>query len=185
MSAVIVAIIAGCVALVVAYVNTILAESYRRFRDGSALAASLAGELGAYETAWPTIKKMLDRLSAIADADPRPASLLRPFERPKDLVYESAIGKLGLLDSRTAEGVVFVYSNIGAFRLAFEIICRHESDMTGEELRARCASCIAALERAVSRGAELLPALRERANQPFVTNWPEAAWNALRGRFPV
>jgi hypothetical protein len=43
---VIVALIAGGVTLAVAYINSFLAESYRRFRDGSALAASLAGELG-------------------------------------------------------------------------------------------------------------------------------------------
>jgi len=176
---VIVALIAGGVALAVAYVNSFVAESYRRFRDGSALAASLAGELAAYEAAWPVIAQMLDHMLASTNAQTRPATHLRPFDRPKDLVYETAVGKLGLLGALTAENVVFVYSNIAAFRVAMEVIARDEKEMSNEELRARCLACKAALDRAVTRGSDLLRTLRDRAAQPFVPEWPWAAWAAL------
>jgi hypothetical protein len=40
------------VALLVAWVTAFLAEDYRRFRDGTSLAAALAGELQAYLEAF-------------------------------------------------------------------------------------------------------------------------------------
>lgn len=182
---VIVALIAGTVALVVAYVNSFLAESYRRFRDGSALAASLSGELGAYEAAWPIILNSLDFVINAIDTKARKPTFLRPIERPRDLVYEDAVKKLGLLGAKLPEDVVFVYSNINAFRMAFEIIVSNEKDMTDEELRLRCVACKEAMNRAVSRGAELLRDLRARANAPFVPEWPWAALAAMLNRYPL
>ena len=118
-----VALIAGGVALAVAFVNTFVSESYKRFRDGSTLAASLAGELAAYEDAWPARSDMLKSVASVAAFDKPNLQELRPIERPRDLVYEKSVEKLGLLGARTAEGVVYVYSNINAFRIAFELIC--------------------------------------------------------------
>ena len=63
---------------------------------------------------------------------------MRPIERPKDVVYEKSIDKLGLLGAHAAEGVVYVYSNINAFRIALEIISRDHASMSKEELKARC-----------------------------------------------
>ncbi|HJV25642.1 MAG TPA: hypothetical protein VJ673_08135 [Aromatoleum sp.] len=182
---VIVAVIAGGVALAVAYVNSFLAESYRRFRDGSALAASLAGELAAYEPAWPPIVHVLDSIIAAIDANERKTTFLRPIERPRDLVYEDAVKKLGLLGTDLSENVVFVYSNIGAFRIAMEIIARNEKEMSDEELKLRCIACKDAMTRAVARGADLIGDLRERANKPFAPEWPWAAWIALLNRYSL
>jgi hypothetical protein len=182
---VIVALIAGGVALTVAYVNSFLAESYRRFRDGSALAASLAGELAAYETAWPIIVNMLNSIINAIDSKTRKSTFLRPFERPRDLVFEDRVGKLGLLGVHLAENVVFVYSNIRAFRLAMEIIARDEKEMSDEELRARCVACKDAMDRAVTRGAGLIQDLRKRSSQPFAPEWPWAAWVALLSRYSI
>lgn len=176
---VIAALVAGGVALVVAYVNSFLAESYRRFRDGSALAASLAGELAAYEPAWPIIVNMLDTIIMAVDSKNRKATYLRPIERSRDLVYEDAVKKLGLLGPHFSERVVFVYSNIGAFRIAMEIIARNEKEMSDEELKLRCIGCKDALTRAGDKGSALIKELRERATAPFVPEWPWAAWLAL------
>jgi len=176
---VIVALIAAAVALVVAYVNSFLAESYRRFRDGSALAASLAGELAAYEPAWPMIVNMLNTMIKAVDDKERRAAFLRPFEKPRDFVYEDAVKKLGLLGTRLSEDVVFVYSNIGAFRIAMEIIARDEKDMSDEELKLRCIGCKEVMNRAVTRGTDLIQDLRTRANAPFTPEWPWAVWVAM------
>jgi hypothetical protein len=182
---VIVAFIAGIVAILVAYFNSFLAESYRRFRDGSALAASLAGELAAYEPAWPIIFNMLDGIVKSIDSHKRQPTYLRPFDRPRDFVYEDAVKKLGLLGTELSENLVFVYSNIGAFRVAMEVIARDEKEMTDDELRLRCIACKDAMSRAVSRGTDLILALRTRANAPFTPEWPWTAWLALMSRYPV
>lgn len=179
-----IALIAGAVALTVAYVNSFLAESYRRFCDGSALAASLAGELAAYEPAWPIIVNMLETSISEIDSKARKPTFLRPIERPRDFVYEDAVKKLGLLGTHLSENVVFVYSNIGAFRIAMEIIARDEKEMNDEELRARYVACKEAMGRAVTRGIDLIRELRERANEPFAPEWPWGVWVALLRRYP-
>lgn len=182
---VIVALIAGAVAIAVAYVNSFLAESYRRFCDGSALAASLAGELAAYEPAWPMITNMLNAIVKAVDENERRATFLRPIERPRDFVYEDAVKKLGLLGTSLTENVVFVYSNINAFRIALEIIARDEKNMSDEELKLRCIACNEAMNRAATRGTVLIQDLRTRAGAPFAPEWPWAVWVALFSRYPI
>ena len=182
---IIIALIAGSVALCVAYLNSFLAESFRRFRDGSTLAASLAGELAAYELAWPMIINMMDGIVKDIDSGRRNTKFLRPFEKPRDRVFEDVVGKLGLLGVSLAENIVFVYGNIAAFRVALEIIARDEKDMTDDELRARCIACKDVVLRAVDRGTDLVVTLRDRAHQPFVPEWPWSAWLAFLGHHIV
>lgn len=178
MSAFAVALIGGMVALAVAYLNGILAESYRRFRDGSALAAGLAGELASYRPAWPLLKAMLDSIAQSISQGQRQAVILRPFERPRDLVFEESVGKLGLLGPELVEDVVFVYSNIRAFRMAFELLTHSASEMSDDELLNRCAACKDALARASERGEPLVVSLRARATQAFAPEWPWTPWIA-------
>jgi hypothetical protein len=173
---VLVALIAAVVALSVAYINTFVSESYRRFRDGTALAASLSGELAAYEEAWPILSKMLESVVAASAVEKPDLSFLRPFERPKDVVYEKSIEKLGLLGASAAKNVVYVYSNINAFRLAFEIIARNHGEMSREELVRRTVGCRDALLRAVTKGDALLCVLRTRASAQFKPEWPWSHW---------
>ena len=175
----IVAIIAGVVAIAVASINTFLSESYKRFRDGTALAASLTGELAAYEEAWPILSDMLISFVGIAESEKPYLEHLRPIERPRDVVYEKSIDKLGLLGAGAAEDVVYVYSNINAFRIAFEIIARDHSKMSKEELRVRCVGCKNALDRAATRGNVLIGALRARAGANFSPDWPWSHWLSL------
>ena len=175
----IVALIAGVVTLVVAFINTFVSESYKRFRDGTTVAASLAGELAAYEEAWPILSEMLNSVAGATEHEKPNLESLRPIERPKDVVYEKSIDKLGLLGAHAAEGVVYVYSNINAFRIALEIISRDHASMSREELKARCVACKAALDRAATRGEVLLGTLRARANAKFSPEWPWSHWLAL------
>lgn len=166
-----IALIAGTVALLVASINTFVSESYKRFRDGSTVAASLAGELAAYKEAWPLLSEMLSSIINATEFEKPDLERLRPIERPKDLVYEKSIDRLGLLGANTAEGVVYVYSNINAFRIAFEIISLDHASMSKDELKARCIGCKSALERAVNKGEELLVTLHARANARFLSKY--------------
>ena len=175
----IVALIAGAVAISVAFINTFLSESYKRFRDGTTLAASLAGELAAYEEAWPILSEVLNSIANAAETQKPNLEQLRPIERPRDVVYEKSIEKLGLLGASAAEGIVYVYSNINAFRIAFEIIARDHSTMSKEELRVRCVGCKSALDRAATKGEVLIGSLRARASAKFTPEWPWSHWLAL------
>lgn len=105
-------IIAASGALVVAFLNSIVAEIYRRHRDRKALAAAIAGELLSYEPAQPLIRQALLRTIEQIEHGARDAVLFRPFEKPKDFVFEKAVERLGLLGPKLVEDVVYVYGNI-------------------------------------------------------------------------
>ncbi|VWB72860.1 hypothetical protein [Burkholderia lata] len=68
------------------YVNNFLAEDYRRFRDGTAL----AGELASHTAAFPMLRDMLNGMIAAIEQGQR--LRLRCFEPPNDPVYESNVG---------------------------------------------------------------------------------------------
>ncbi|MGJ7531266.1 hypothetical protein [Variovorax sp. GB1P17] len=112
-------------ALIALVLTQFLAEKYRRFKDGSALASGLAGEL---TTQAHTKKILIDHFDKWAKGQQRDgaAAFLRPFERPKDLFYEESVGKLGLLGVDLVEDIVFVYTNIRAFRNGLEVLCADE-----------------------------------------------------------
>ena len=173
---VVVALVAGVVALLVAWINTFVSESYKRFRDGGTIAASLCGELAAYEEAWPILSSRLDSLIEACKAGKPTLDTLRAIERPKDLVYEKSIERLGLLGANTAERVVYVYSNINAFRIAFEVIARDHTAMSAEELGGRCIACRDTLHRAATAGEVLIEVLRSRAAARFKPEWPWTPW---------
>src|ERR1700738_1451154 len=86
--------VSGAVSL--GYANSFAAERFRRFHDGSAIAAGLAGELGSYAPAWPILKRMLETTSAAATAGQVEITPFRKFERPKDLIFDEVARKLGL-----------------------------------------------------------------------------------------
>lgn len=132
MSAIAVALIAGVVALVVAYLNGILTESYKRFRDGSALAAGLAGELASYLPAWPLLKTSLDSIVGAIESGQRWTVCLRPFERPRDLVFEESVSKLGLLDQRWLRMSFSYIATLGPFvwRLSWSRVVQQRCQTT-------------------------------------------------------
>ena len=154
------AIIAASIALIIAFVNSIVAELFRRRKDRMALAASIAGELASYAPAWPLIRQMLLTTISAIEAGTRNAVSFRPFEKPRDFVFEKAVEKLGLLGPALVEDIVYVYGNLNAFRASFALICSHFSDMSDMELRARCTACLEALDRAGQKGAPLVSTLR-------------------------
>lgn len=171
------ALIAVSGAVIVGYVANFMAEDYRRFRDGSSLAAGLAGELGSYGTAFPTVRNALSSFVATVDDGRRAELGLRGIDRPVDLVFERSIERLGLLGTEMVENVVYVYNNVRAFRIAFEIVFKHHADMADAEFRGRCEIALAVLDRAVQRAEPLLDDLRHRVAQTFRPTWP---WDWIR-----
>jgi hypothetical protein len=162
------ALMAGAVTLSAAYINSFVAESYRRHRDGSALAAGILGELASYEAAWPMLKTMLLGIISAIDDGKREGISFRTIERPKDRFFDEAVGKLGALGSDFVEEIVYVYGNIGGFRLGLEVISKEFDNIGDAELRHRCVTCIAAIDRAGERSSTLLPLLRKRATEKFL-----------------
>jgi len=154
------AIIAASIALIVAFVNSIVAELFRRRKDRIALAASIAGELASYAPAWPLIRQVLLTTINAIEAEARNTINFRPFEKPRDFVFEKAVEKLGLLGPALVEDIVYVYGNINGFRVSFALICAHFGDMSDIELKARCTTCPEASDRAVQKGTPLIAALR-------------------------
>lgn len=165
------AVVAVFSAVCLGYATQFVAEDFRRFRDGSALAASLAGELSSYKPALPILRDILHSWLGLIAAGKRTELMLRPFERPVDVVFDQSVGKLGLLGSVTVENVVFVYSNLRAFRVAFEMVNAMGADMTDVEIQSRLDRCLQALERAAERGETLIPELQSRAVRPFRLSW--------------
>jgi len=157
------AIIAASAALIVAFLNSMVAEVFRRHKDRKALAAAIAGELASYEPAFPLIQQTLRATIDALDTGNREKVSFRSFEKPKDLVFEKAVERLGLLGPKLVENTVYVYGNLNGFRISFGLISTHFKEMSDAELRARSVACLEALERAVQRGIPLVASLKRIA----------------------
>jgi len=160
------------------YLNNFLAEDYRRFRDGNALAGALAGELASHTTAFPVLVKGLKGMVSMIQQGTRPA--MHEFLLPNDPVYESGVGKLGLLDSRLAEEVAFAYQQIRAFRLAYQLITKEHGTMKDDELSWRIRQAWEIIERNEIRAARLVSALQAHARAGYLHSFAVVRWaNAI------
>ncbi len=54
------------------FIVNFVAESYKRFKSGSVLAAGIAGELRGYEMAWPLLVNMMNAIVAAHEPDGAP-----------------------------------------------------------------------------------------------------------------
>lgn len=166
-AAVLAAIIAASATLVTAFLTQFLAERYRRFHEGSAIAAGFQGELVSYSSAFPKVVEMLSGLRrAIRDGE-RTRIALRTVERGVDRFYSEAVGKIGLLGPDLAERVIFIYSNLNAFRAALKVVTEHHADMADGELDGRIEFCLQSLERATTEMEATIPMLSARSSARF------------------
>jgi hypothetical protein len=163
------AIIALSGAVIVGYLANFVAEDFRRFRDGSALAAALAGELASHALAVPLIRNGLTQCLASAQQNLRVTH--RTFEPPNDPIFEAGVEKLGLLGVKLVEDIAFTYQNLRAFRSGLKVIFDEHQNMSFPELIGRYGDCLQAIDRTVERGEPLLVALRARANTQFEWRW--------------
>lgn len=161
------------------YVNNFLAEDYRRFRDGTALAGALAGELSSHMQAFPMLRTMLTAVRAAFENGQRPP--LRRFEPPNDPVYESHVSKIGLLGGKLAEDVAYAYQQIRAFRLNFFLVLTHYEEMKDDEVVARLNVCLDTINRGDARAVVLLAELKALASQSY----PATRTQWLRSKLPA
>lgn len=105
----------------------------------------------------------MDAWEFIGHSGQQSAFPVRPFEPPKDKIYEARIADLGLLSPDLVEDIVFTYGNFIGARLALAILAEHGSDMSQAEFVGRVKACRAALQRGVDRAPALITRLRERA----------------------
>ena len=121
------AIIAFTSALLVGFGSHFVAEDYRRFRDGKAIAAALAGELDSVKSSLPELRTVLIQLRDFLD-------MLRPISFPEmpnqpSPIYEANAEKVGLLGVDLAGRVAFTYDQIRAFRTSFQLLSKHHTTM--------------------------------------------------------
>lgn len=156
------ALIAAGAAIVIGYLTSFAAESYRRFKDGSSIAAALAGELNSYLQGLSRAKAAITSLIDIAEGD-APKTLPTPKEQA-DTVFNAAAERLGLLGPSLVEDLVFVYHQVRAFRGTFAIATQSDFAMR----RALLVSCLPLIDNAEAHGGPLIPKLRERAKDWYL-----------------
>jgi hypothetical protein len=147
------------------FVNNFLAEDYRRFRDGQALAGALAGELESHGEAFPMIKDGLERMMPVALSDE--GLKLTEWPIPPSPLFDENASKIGLLGAQSAKDVAYVYENIRAFRLNFHMLSKHHRDLGREWSHATIVGCLAAIQRSETRGRPLLTALKTQAAESY------------------
>jgi len=165
---IIVGAISAGATLVVAFLTLFLAEQYRRFHDGSALAAGLAGELSSYEGFAPLLRPRIESWIQISKQGGHKEMVFRPFDKPTDIFFDASVQKLGLLGPALVEHVVYTYGQLRAFRLALDLIQRHGPAMTAAEFELRCTLCLFAMTEAEQRGLYIRPVLHARSSKKFL-----------------
>ncbi|MFM0202206.1 hypothetical protein PQR53_20310 [Paraburkholderia fungorum] len=164
------ALIAFAGVLVGGYLNNFLAEDYKRFRDGQALAGALAGELESHGEHIPDITKNLPKLKERLDAGIW--VVLPEWPVPSSPVFEANTDKIGLLDPDHAKEVAYVYEQIRAFRGTFHLFTKHNTTMGFDWQAAMVQGSIDAIERAEKRGEPLIKGLKAHAKASY---WKQPA----------
>lgn len=166
------ALIALLGVIVAGYLSTFVAEDYRRFKDGSGLAAALSGELASYMLALDTVRPVLEGLRRAAEVN---GNLLLPrADSQTDPVFAANVQRLGLLGAELAEDTAFIYQQIHAFRTSYKLLSGDNLWMNKAQVLDVVGSWQATVERAQQRGTLLLPKLKSRANASY-RPWPLSA----------
>jgi len=160
------AMIGAAALLAVAYLNSFVAEIYRRFLDSTTLAAALAGELKSHFSAFPVLNGMFDTLLVTAKAGS--AIPLRRIPTPTDPIFDAAATKIGLLGTTLARDTVYIYEQLRAFRIAMDIIAEFHQEMESAELEHRLTHCKNIIGNSTEKIEQLIGNLEEFAQRKFV-----------------
>lgn len=147
------------------YFNNFLAEDYRRFRDGQALAGAVAGELESHAEPIKMIINGLDSM-VVQLADGK-ALTMPEWPIPSSPLFDQNASKIGLLEPQLARDVAYVYENLRAFRLNFHMATKHHHEMPTEWTMATLRGCMAAITRAEARGIPLIDRLKALADESY------------------
>jgi hypothetical protein len=147
------------------YFNNFLAEDYRRFRDGQALAGALAGELESHAEPIPMIKDSLEKMHSELLAGRGLSTPEWPI--PSSPIFEQNAAKIGLLGPQTARDVAYVYEHLRAFRQNFNQLTKYHATMSNEWCQGVVGGCLAIITRAQPRASVLITRLREQAEENY------------------
>jgi len=147
------------------YFNNFLAEDYRRFRDGQALAGALAGELESHAEPIKAIKTGLEMM-VLQLADGKRLTLPE-WPIPSSPLFDENASKIGLLEPQLARDVAYVYENLRAFRQNFHMATKHHHEMPSAWTSATFVGCMAAITRAEARGLPLIDRLKALAEESY------------------
>lgn len=164
------AFVAFTAAVLVGFCSHFAAEDYRRFRDGQAIAAALAGELSSIMMSLPGLRPNLVQMKAMLDRQlginlPEMADQSSP-------IFEKNAEKVGLLGVELACEVAFVYDQIRAFRTSFQLLSRHHSTMKPIWCSNLVGSCIELIERNEPRAQLLIEKLRTYSDSSYAKSEP-------------
>lgn len=121
------ALIAFTSAILVGFGGHFAAEDYRRFRDSTAIAAAMAGELGSILLSLPGLHTVLTSMKGRLD-ELQPISLPEVPDQSSP-IFEANAEKVGLLGVDFAKRVAFTYDQIRAFRTSFQLLSKHHNTM--------------------------------------------------------
>ncbi|RQM59715.1 MULTISPECIES: hypothetical protein [Burkholderia] len=166
--------------VIVAVVANFVAEDFRRFRDGSALASALAGELLSYAAAIGELTQNITLLAQQAEA----GNMIRvaEIEMPRDIVYESAVPKIGLLGTALPERVALVYGRIRAFRTLYMLIASGKPECDAAGLGRLYRQLLLKMGEAEREGRQTVALLHERASESLCVALRTAWANRRCGR---
>jgi hypothetical protein len=161
--------------VIVAVVANFVAEDFRRFRDGSALASALAGELLSYAAAIGELKQNITLLAEQAEA----GNMIRiaEIETPRDLIYENAVPKIGLLGIKLPEHVALTYGRIRAFRTLYLLIASGKLECDAAGLARLYRQLLVKVNEAESEGLQTVTLLHARAQESFCSTLRHALAN--------
>jgi hypothetical protein len=162
------------------YFNNFLAEDYKRFRDGQALAGALAGELEAHSDAFPYMK---DHISFVIDRVKMGDDMESPeWQAPTSPIFEANTAKIGLLRPSDAKNVAHAYEQIRSFREKLRVIAKsHKSEELSRKWRLETLGL--AGDEIVKAGKIVDPLIDSLNSYSHVTYWslPETRKKLIHG----
>jgi len=169
------AFIAFTAAILVGFTSHFVAEDYRRFRDGQAVAAALAGELRSIISVLPDLFNSLIAIKNITES--QQGFFLPEFPAPTSPMFEANASKIGLLGPELAGDVAFIYDQIRAFKTSFHLLSKHHDEMPLPSISALVGRCIRLIETNEVGAGALIENLKASSDSGYLMSRP--IWTAF------
>lgn len=164
------ALIAFTSAMLVGFTSHFVAEDYRRFRDGQAIAAALAGELRSITSAITELHEgLLGMKDMLDNQQPLP---FPEFPIQSSTMFEAIAEKIGLLGVELARDAAFLYDQIRAFKFSFHWLSKHHEKMPVSWSRALVERCLVLIEKNDKAAQILIEKLTLYSNSRYLMSRP-------------
>lgn len=162
------AIITSAVALLGIYLTQFLAENYRRFKDGSAIAAGLLGELRSYKADHEDLEVGINQWISAARTHGKDVLPMRQMPKHSDPFFDSCVSKIGLIGGDLVTDTIFVYYRVRAAKDMLAIVSENFDELGEAEFILYCESILDIIDEAATVGTPLLSRLEARAKASFI-----------------